>query len=215
MLTLAENPTDTLSDMVLERWSHDGIKSRHLDRNELKRLANYFLKTCREQNIDYQSIDFYSLLDSNNTFLENRQQIIYELGELPSTKEAEAVNSFIERAKEDYGITINKKFKPVQELEEKNIELQEKYKKTEAMLKQALTQQPKINIQQQPQQQPIEKAITYTQEELNEIIEYLQKPKKQSKQTKQKKQPIDWTLKLLPWRRAKAKLWRCLVYVFG
>jgi hypothetical protein len=183
-LTLAENPSDTLTDTVLNRWEHDGVKSRHMDRNEIKHLAIYFLKMCREQELDYQTFDFCTLIDSNLTPLENRQQIIYELGEPQEQKEKEAFSQLNTKMQDDYGITLTKQFKPITELEQKNLELQEKNRKIATMLKKAEEEKHRlIQIQTQPKNietlppppQPTEPpppALVYTQEELLLILQH-------------------------------------------
>jgi hypothetical protein len=78
--------------MVWERWKKDGIHSRFITWLTLHRLAEHFLKLCKEQDRDYREYDFYTLIDSNLYFEENRAEIENILGGLESDRESAAVN---------------------------------------------------------------------------------------------------------------------------
>ena len=91
-ITLSEDTSRTLTDMVLNQWKKDGVKSRFLGWVEIHHLAEHFLKICREQNQDYQAYDFYTMIDSNLFYEENRAQIDNQIGGLLSEKETEATN---------------------------------------------------------------------------------------------------------------------------
>jgi hypothetical protein len=182
MLTLNENPAEKLASDLWESWRHDGINPRGKTYLEIKRLADHFLKLCREQEIDYKQHDFLTLIDSNLNYYENQAEIENALSASTEAFEtAEAFQELNDKLQEDYGITVTKSLKPVTELEQKNKELAETNKRLEAMLRRAEEQAVKPKIIIQPTQKPAYptlEVIQYTQAELKEIIEYMQTQKK-------------------------------------
>ena len=62
---LSESVPDTLTNRVWDAWSKTGITSRYMTWMELHKLAEHFLKICREQERDHREFDFYVLIDSN------------------------------------------------------------------------------------------------------------------------------------------------------
>jgi hypothetical protein len=181
MLTLNENPAEKLASDLWESWRHDGINPRNKTYLEIKRLADHFLKICREQEIDYKQHDFSVLIDSNLNYYENQAEIENALSASTEAFEtAEAFQELNDKLKEDYGITVTKSLKPVTELEQKNKELTETNKRLEAMLRQAEEEAAKtktvIQLIQKPAYPTLE-VILYTPAELKEIMEYLQTQK--------------------------------------
>jgi Mg2+ and Co2+ transporter CorA len=83
-IALSENQADKLTDKLWERWQKDGIHSRRMTYLEVHNLAEYFLKVCKQQEKDYQEFDFYTLIDSNLNFYENRAEINNQLDQ-PAT----------------------------------------------------------------------------------------------------------------------------------
>jgi DNA repair exonuclease SbcCD ATPase subunit len=138
MLTLNENPAEKLASDLWESWRHDGINPRNKTYLEIKRLADHFLKICRDQEIDYKEHDFNMMVDSNLNYYENKAEIENALnGTTEAVEEAEAFSELNDKLKEDYGITVTKSLKPVTELEEKNKDLAATNKRLKTMLEEA------------------------------------------------------------------------------
>jgi hypothetical protein len=100
-VTLAENTTETLTNKVWEQWENTGITSRLMTKLEVKHLADHFLKLCREQSRDYREFDFYTLIDSNLNYYENKAEIENTLGGLNSEAEKTAANKLNDYLTED------------------------------------------------------------------------------------------------------------------
>jgi len=77
---LSESVSDTLTNRVWDAWSKTGITSRYMTWLELHRLAEHFLKICREQEHDYREYDFYTLIDSNLNYYENLAELDNQIG---------------------------------------------------------------------------------------------------------------------------------------
>ena len=185
MLTLNENPAEKLAQQLWDSWSHDGINPRGKTYLEIKRLADHFLKLCREQEVDYKQHDFSVMIDSNLNYYENQAEIENLLSATTEANEtAEAFGELNDKLQEDYGITVTKSLKPVTELEQKNKELAATNKRLESMLREAEEASFKAKAIIQPLMQPVKPAypnpevIQYTSAELKEIIEYMQTTKK-------------------------------------
>src|SRR5208283_3089355 len=91
-VTLSESVSDTLTNRVWKTWEHDGIKNRFLTWMELHRLAEHFLKICKEQEHDYQEFDFYTLIDSNLNYYENLAELDNNIAQPKEATEKEASN---------------------------------------------------------------------------------------------------------------------------
>jgi hypothetical protein len=98
---LCEDKTKTLTDQVWGQWQQKGIDSRYLTYIELKHLTEYFLKICTQQNRDPREYDFYTLVDSNLNYYENRAEIENELTGLNSEAETKAANILKDYLTED------------------------------------------------------------------------------------------------------------------
>jgi hypothetical protein len=194
MLKLCDNPVDTLTQGVWDGWKTNGVKTK-LTWLEVHKIAEHFLKICRDQDQDYQAHDFSMIVDSNLNYYENLSEIENTLnGTTEAIEEQEALGELNDKLQDDYGITVTKSLKPTTELEQKNKELAATNRRLEAMLRNAEEQAKKPTV---PIPKPLEPAqiqqqkqetILYTPEELAEIIEYLQhkKPTQQPKQFKKK-----------------------------
>jgi hypothetical protein len=182
MLTLNDNPAEKLANDLWESWRHDGINPRKKTYLEIKRLADHFLKICREQEVDYKQHDFSVLIDSNLNYYENQAEIENALSATTEANEtAEAFGALNDKLQEDYGITVTKSLKPVTELEIENKELAATNKRLETMLRQAEEQAVKSKTIIQPASKPALptlEVILYTPAELQEIMEYMQTQKK-------------------------------------
>jgi hypothetical protein len=211
---LCEDPTRTLTDKIFNAWSKAGYTNRPyaLTWLEVNNLTKYFLKICREINRDYQEFDLSNILDHTLTYYENQAQIENELGGLNSDSDKEYYNKLLDE--------VEPELKTMEQLEEKNAELERKNKKIQTMLKQAEAnrQQPKITIPTPPTLKLVEQpqpaliiempkpevfeptSNQYTQTEIAEIIEYLQTRSRQ-------KQKSDNALKIAVTTIFKAIKW--------
>lgn len=90
-VTLSENVSDTLTNRVWDEWKNTGIRTE-LTWLELHRLAERFLKICREQEHDYREFDFYTLIDSNLNYYENVSLLDEAISQPQSEVEKEAAS---------------------------------------------------------------------------------------------------------------------------
>ena len=100
-LTLCESVPDTLTNRVWDAWKNTGIHSRFMSWLELHKIAEHFLKLCKEQERDYREFDFYTLVDSNLNYYENKAEIENELGQSKDNTEKEAANKLKDYLTED------------------------------------------------------------------------------------------------------------------
>jgi hypothetical protein len=103
MLTLGENPKEVLTNIVWEKWELAGYTKQPyaLTWLEISHLANFFLKICREKNIDYQSYDFSTIIDYKLNYEENKSTIVETIGEPEAIEEKEAANKLRDYFTED------------------------------------------------------------------------------------------------------------------
>jgi hypothetical protein len=123
MLTLTENPQETLTNKVWEQWKKLGYTERRnaLTWLELSNLAGHFLKLCREKQVDYQEYDFRNLLDHNLNYYENQSGITEALG----GDNEEAYRAYMTKIADE----AEKEIESTQDLAQKNADLKKQNKK--------------------------------------------------------------------------------------
>jgi predicted Fe-S protein YdhL (DUF1289 family) len=177
-MTTAQLCVDTvkvLTDKIHDSWQQAGyLKQQYsLTYMEINHLVRHFLKICTQQSIDYQEHDLSSILDHTLNYYENLAEIENKLGCQPT---GDDYSKWMDEAQEEK--------QNIEDLTQKNLELERKNKKISAMLKQAeaTKQQPQPTPTPQPQQpatpttvinQVFYDSAMYTQAELIEIFEYL------------------------------------------
>jgi hypothetical protein len=150
MLTLCENPQETLTNKVWDQWKKLGYTERHnaLTLLELNNLAAYFLKICREKKVDYQEYDFRNLLDHNLNYYENQSGIAEAIG--GADTDETAYKAYMAKVADE----AENELKSSQELSQKNADLEKQNKKLRAKETETLdTQQIKQEMQQISQTQ--------------------------------------------------------------
>jgi hypothetical protein len=91
---IGENPQETLTNQLWNQWKSYGYTSqpRALTWMELNHLVEYFLKVCREKEIDYREYDFSTLIDHKLNYEENKSILFDTIGNPYSEEEKEAAN---------------------------------------------------------------------------------------------------------------------------
>jgi hypothetical protein len=145
-VSLTENPSDGLTNKLWEQWSKDGIHSRYLTWIELNNLAKYFLKICKQKELDYHEFDFYTLIDSNLNFYENRAELDNQLGQ-PETSEKEQYDKLKDYFNEEQAKEFTEQERTtIEDIQQQNQTVEKKLNKV--LKTQETTEQFKDQIQQ-------------------------------------------------------------------
>ena len=152
MLTLADNPQETLTGKVWEQWKIASYNDRpnSLTWLEVSNLTKFFLKMCREKNLDYQAFDYKNMLDPTLNYYENQSAIAEAVGEPLSAIEQEAYKQYMDKVASE----AQDEIETADSLAEKNAKLEQQNKKLRAKEAETLdSQQIKAEIQQINQNQ--------------------------------------------------------------
>jgi hypothetical protein len=147
MLTLADNPQETLTHKLWEQWKTAGYNDRpnSLTWLEVSNLTAFFLKICREKNLDWQSLDFRNMIDPTLNYYENQSAIAEAVGEPLSAIEQEAYKDYMDKVASEAQTEIE----TAEQLAEKNAVLERQNRKLKAKETETLdSQQIKAEIQQ-------------------------------------------------------------------
>ncbi len=194
-MTINETVEDTLTNSLWQKWKQQGTQTK-MTWLEIQKLACALTKMSREQNLDYQAFDFQAIVDSKLNYYENLSQIentVYG----PCQNFAEAVKE-IEQQKtteqQNKTLTLqNKKLKnEIERQKEKLGELQNNPQVKTVYVTTTPTPENKLAVY-EPTEAP------YTDAELTEIQEYLQKRQNQkhrntTKETLKKTAKILWQI---------------------
>lgn len=130
MLTLADNPQETLTGKVWETWKGRGLTDRpsSLTWLEVSNLTRFFLSTCREKGLDWQSFDYRNILDPTLNYYENQSAIAEALGGPLSEEDEASYKDYMAKLAVEAEQTIQNE----DQLSEKNMQLERQNKKLKA-----------------------------------------------------------------------------------
>jgi hypothetical protein len=66
----ADTIEDTLTDSLWRKWQQQGTQTK-LTWIEIHNLAEHLTKLCKEENLDYQAVDFQAIIDPTLNYYEN------------------------------------------------------------------------------------------------------------------------------------------------
>lgn len=189
MLKLCDNPVETLTASLWEKWQNQGYTKQPnaLSWMEVNNLAKYYVQLCQKTGADYRDFDFETIVDHTLNYYENKSLIENTVGQPQEENSDKALADLNSKLAEDYGITVTKNLKPVGEAEEENKKLRSEITRLTAnnrelteKLSQPVT--PQIVTKEVIKEVPVEiikevpahfSDVQYSQAELVEILSYL------------------------------------------